>query len=260
MSGYGSDSHESKNNIFGNEYVNFDQFLMQHNFGGNSTQYYNNSPSTMNYSYSTPYSNSSNGTLEENQSSYNQYSGFYQPQPQPGFDFNPNLVHNSNLMATANEFVPNFSPTTVAAMPAPGTSPLMANAVAFVPRSAAFNESPATVVMAANSTSDGPASAPSDAVSLQNFTSNSRSNFSSKQDALMNALRKTHLDDPMVATAQSSSGGAIKKVKSGSSREGKKESAGWILTIKSLTHLFRHRQSTQQHQQRKPYEVSIARE
>lgn len=250
MSGYGDDSHESKNNIFGNEYVNFDQFLMQHNFGGNSSQYYNNSPTTMNYSYSTPYTNPSNGTHEQNQSSYNQYSGFYQPQPPAGFDYNPNLVHNSNLMATANEFVPHFVPNTAAAMPAPGTSPLMANAVAFVPRSSALNENPATLVMASTSTNDGSASRPSGRGSMENFTSNNRPNVQSNQDALMNALRKTHLDDPLIAAAQSSAGGAIKKVKNGNSRDGKEEYGLLQLTIDSLNHLFRYRQSTQQHQQR----------
>lgn len=223
MSGYGGDSHENKNNIFGNEYVNFDQFLMQHNFGGNSSQYYNNVPTAMNYpSYPSLYTIPSNGTLEQNLDTYNPYNGLYQPSlPQPNFDFdfNPNLVHNSNLMATANEFVPHFAPTSPS-MPAPGTSPLMANAMEFVPRSTAFNESAATNVMAATSPNDGQTFG--GAVSKDSFTGNNRhKQQQSNQDALMNALRKTHIEDSMTADALASGGGAIKKVKNGNSREGK---------------------------------------
>lgn len=210
MSGYGGDSHENKNNIFGNDYVNFDQFLMQHNFGGNSSQYYNNAPTNaMNYSYTTPYGNPSNGTHEQNLNAYNPYNDFYQPQS--NCDFNPNLVQNSNLMATANAFVPNFAPMT-SSIPAPETSPLMANAMEFVPRNAVFNEH----ANIPSTSTDGGHKFGSIVSS-----SNNRQKVPSDQDALMNAFRKTHMDDSLTAATLTSAGGAIKKVKNGNSREGK---------------------------------------
>lgn len=230
MSGYpGDDSQGNENNMFGNDYVNFDQFLMQHNFGGNSSQYYNNAPpSAVNYTY--PYQNLFIGDVYSppNGDAYNLYPDGYQSQP--SFGYYPELVQNSNLMATASEFVPTSMPAapslpvapslpTVPSFPAPGTSPLLASAVEFVPRNVAFNANPATVVTASNSTND--AQSFGGTTSKANSTSSSRQKAPTDQDALMNALRKTHIDEPSTAAATPSASGTIKKLKNGNSREGK---------------------------------------
>lgn len=233
MSGFhGDDSQGNENNMFGNDYVNFDQFLMQHNFGGNSSQYYNNAPpNAVNYSF--PYPNLSVGDVYNppNGDAYTLYPECYQSQP--NFDYYPGLVQNSNLMATASEFVPTFIPAapslpvapslpTVPSFPAPGTSPLMASAVEFVPRNVAFNANPATVVTASNSTND--AQSFGGTASKANLTSSNRQKAPTDQDALMNALRKTHIDEPSTTAAMPSASGTIKKLKNGNSREGKTKS------------------------------------
>lgn len=229
MSGYGGDSQEKQNNTFGNEYVNFDQFLMQHNFGGTSSQYYNNAPVAINYAYTMPYSNSpSNGALDATSNAYTPYSGFYPPPMPSNFEFSPNLVQNSNLMATASEFVPYFAPVSPA-MPAPGTSPLMASALEFIPRSSTFNETAPTEVIP--SPSEGRAAkdrqketAPKDrqkGPSPQDALMNALRKVPSPQNALMSALRKTQIEEPLPTDTLTSAGGAIKKVKNGNPREGK---------------------------------------
>lgn len=138
MSGY---NNSNENNYFGNNYVNFDQFLMQHNIGGQAN-FFSTPPLTINY-------NNHNMLPQQQQPAYDQLlsnsasiaegpmlpAQHNQTHAQPQY-FNNELALNSNLVPTANEFVPQYT------FPSLNTN-LMATANEFIPKSSsssAINE------------------------------------------------------------------------------------------------------------------------
>lgn len=126
----GHNPNDNQNQYFDNEYINFDQFLMQHNISNNATFY--EEPS-LRYPYNV------GGSMRSNQLSHysgHDYNGFYQPQmAAPKSDYsNADFVHNSNLLPTAVEFVPTSSGTHTN-----HNQSLHFNATEFVPK-ARFNK------------------------------------------------------------------------------------------------------------------------
>lgn len=109
-------NNPNENNYFSNEYVNFNQFLMQHNLGGQ------NQPTN----YDEP--NMAQQPFQPNVSGYDSQG----MQQVPSQNFNNELVLNSNLVPTANEFVPHFPIAQI-------NTNLLATASEFIPKVPDFN-------------------------------------------------------------------------------------------------------------------------
>lgn len=96
--------NKQQNNYYGQEYINFNQFLMQHNIG------------SANVHADAPFSEQSHtaNSMQYYQPgiSYSTYGPLISQQQTSASDilnnthFNPELAENSNLLATASEFVP----------------------------------------------------------------------------------------------------------------------------------------------------------
>lgn len=105
--------NENTDDYFGNEYIDFNQFLLQHNIGAGTQFIGNNAPYDQQLDM--------NGTEQQlmNQMQYfpangADYNPLMQQQqvsmfPLNDAHFDADLARNSNLLPTANEFVPNFA-------------------------------------------------------------------------------------------------------------------------------------------------------
>lgn len=210
MAGY--NPNDNKNEYFGNEYINFDQFLMQHNIGNA------NAPQVFNPFIAPDFS-----------SYYSAYNGLY-PQPTALNDeyYNSDLAQNSNLVPTATEFIPNF--------PAPllPSQPLLANATEFIPQNISYAETNRT-----NDVYDS--NAPPDSSGRNDFFfppddqshNNNRAmpelkyDESSKSETLLNAMRTTSIGNSSSSSSSlTKAGGAIKKVKDSNQTNSTRERNG----------------------------------
>lgn len=114
-------NNPNENNYFGNDYVNFNQFLMQHNLGGQN-QFFN---------YEQP--NMPQQPFLPNMGGYDGQG----MQQVPSQHFNNELVLNSNLVPTASEFVPHFPVAQINSSTNTNTSTntnLLATASEFIPK------------------------------------------------------------------------------------------------------------------------------
>lgn len=124
MAGY--NPNENTNEYFSNEYINFNQFLQQHNIVPATQFYGNNAP----YGFGHQSDLNSTDVLNEQQVNTQLLPIPIQYFPSSGLDYSPlmppmqhqlsmnplndgqfdaELARNSNLLPTANEFVPNFA-------------------------------------------------------------------------------------------------------------------------------------------------------
>lgn len=212
------------------EYVNFDQFLMQHNIGQTSPFY--NPPQF----YGAPYYNTNNPYSLSFPANNGTNNGFMPQQQQSVFSPSNgfNLAQNSNLLATASEFVPQQIPS----IQSPTVSSLFASANEFIPKShSAFDDqSKSADNSSASSTKETKKpngghvldwkSDKSSRVSSSNNNNNNNTDCEvkakaqsvdspSKADALLNALSKTRISDAADIESKplDRSGGAIKKIR-----------------------------------------------
>lgn len=184
-------------------YVNFDQFLMQHNINNCSPM---------------------NGQSSGNGQSPNSYNSNSHNSRNGGFNFNgessgsrpPNWAPSSNLTPTASEFVPQFTSN------AASSSSLHASASEFVPRNYQGSDKKSPK----NYTQREPRQ--SNTVSCdKNDRKITKANddTSSKTDSVIDALSKTHISERNHGESRplNSSGGAIKKVRSQDYRNDSRE-------------------------------------
>lgn len=168
MSGY---NNPNENNYFGNNYVNFDQFLMQHNIGGQA-QY-----------FTAPLGIDTFDQQNMSQRPYEAVPTFFDEPPtapainnqKNGQYFNNDLVLNSNLVPTANEFVPQYT------FPPINTN-LIATASEFIPKSSdCNNEQYSNTGYSSSSMNDGFATPASSSVADAPFE-NSVTTFQTSND------------------------------------------------------------------------------
>lgn len=177
---------DGKNGCF-SQYVNFDQFLMQHNIG-NSSSILNNQQSHGN-DYQPLDSNNFNLTSYNNNSQWN--NGMYNN----GFNqHQASVVENSNLVATASEFVPQ-TPNVL-----PWNSSLTANADEFIPK----NQHKSTE----ESIKD---------VHNKKQISKSSNESTTNTEILANTLNNTHISSDS-SLKLNATGGAIKKIRNQNQR------------------------------------------
>lgn len=111
MAGYNPNEHP--NSYFGNEYINFNQFLIQHNIAA-ANQFLDTDMSAG--ATSNQQSHISNPMQYYRPGdNYNPYGQFIEQQASTSVllnntHFDAELAKNSNLLATANEFVPTQAP------------------------------------------------------------------------------------------------------------------------------------------------------
>lgn len=191
-------------------YVNFDQFLTQHNinwsplhgqqsghgFNGHSPSSYNNS----NSSHNNP-----NGGF--NFQAHRESSSNHQPNWCPP---------SSNLTASANEFVPQFTTNAGAS-----SSTLLATASEFVPRNPHGFDKPSKDHMKSEAKQSNTVSCDKN----DRKTIKVNDDTTSKTDSVIEALNKTHLSERSRGESRplNSSGGAIKKVRSQDYRNDSRE-------------------------------------
>lgn len=189
------------------KYVNFDQFLMQHNVRGPQT---GNSFMPPSYTATSAPPFNSNSAFQ----SYGNPNGafYFHPQPIASAGFSSpvaNWIQNSNLTPTANEFVPQHVTNT------PSNSSLLATACEFIPRNLLECDRP-PAKMGPSSEQKYASSTSADAVQCDISIKSDTASSASKTDSVIEALSNTHISDEKQSTetkALNSSGGAIKKVR-----------------------------------------------
>lgn len=116
MSGYPPNGNDDR--YLNQQYVNFDQFLVQHNIGSSPQAFY--TPNQNGYYQepnhpisSSPAQTNSHRMARRQQQQQQQPSSFAPFPPPPHRAMQQFLVQNSNLIPTAKEFIPNAnSPST----------------------------------------------------------------------------------------------------------------------------------------------------
>lgn len=204
------------------QYVNFDQFLMQHNINnwsplrGQQPQsgYGFQSPSTYNNS-NTPFhqQNSSNGAFHFQSHTDSPTGGGFRPPS--------DWIQSSNLTPTASEFVPQAIQSTST------SSTLLATASEFVPRiQHNFDRLPTSDSKQSNTVS-------CDMDKNERLATKATDENASKTDSVIEALSNTHISDGNKNESKplNSSGGAIKKVRSQDYRNDSRERHSNGLTI-----------------------------
>lgn len=205
MENYNNRNDQNRGRYF-DQYVNFDQFLMQHNIN--------------NWSPHRGTETTSNGLRQDqyNDNSHTTSNGAYHFQPHHnhsyrngGFRTPTNLMQSSNLTATASEFVPQTAQSTT------NTSTLVATANVFVPKNTQnFLKIPNGIssIISDNKKSDI-VSCDMDKNGRMS-TKESTNENASKTDCVIEALSNTHISDGTSIESQplNSSGGAIKKIRS----------------------------------------------
>lgn len=122
MSGF----NPNENNYFGSNYVNFDQFLMQHNIVGQQAQYFHPQPIGLSFDQNII---QQSFAPQSNVNIFDDSPVQPQQQQQNGQFYNNDLVQNSNLVPTAEEFIPQQS-TQIS------NTNLVATATEFIPNNA----------------------------------------------------------------------------------------------------------------------------
>lgn len=196
-----------------NQYVNFNQFLMQHNIGNTSPFY---SPQNVNFGYSSygNYQNSQqiqpfNTNPQQQQQQQSSPNGNYYPSSSSSSSLD--VIQNSNLTVTATEFIPQKVTQ----------SNLIASADVFVPKSRANNEN----TEAPESTNDSEATCSKKKPTRNEYDDRNGAN------SIADKLNKTHITDGRNngdRIALDSSGGAIKKVRNHRNDSGDRQSIGLL--------------------------------
>lgn len=192
-----NNNERSKGGYF-DQYVNFDQFLMQHNI---------NCWSPMRGSQYE------NGRMGQGASSFNSNQSFqppngaaFHPQSPSGFSAagSSNWIQNSTLTATASEFIPHQAPHRS------GNSPLLATASEFVPR-AVHSDKPELSISETKQSHANPCD-----TDRNRRTANKVNDIASNTESVIAALNQTHISEPGTSASKphNSTGGAIKKVRS----------------------------------------------
>lgn len=244
MAGY--NPNENPNDYFSNEYINFNQFLQQHNIGSAIQFYGNNAP----YGFGNQPDMNNTEVLNEQvlntpllpdtiQYFPRQFMPLVQQQQQQqqqlsmnplnDTQFNEELARNSNLLPTANEFVPNFVmpasdlnlySNTYDMMQQPVPLPLQFNQQYIDPNlfNYGFNLMQTDPVYNLNSNKNN------NALESKNSASTDKPDLKDKQEKqkeVLEALKAAKIDDATASdvdtnanrTALTSAGGAIKKVR-----------------------------------------------
>lgn len=208
------------------QYINFDQFLMQHNIGSPSPFY---SPRVSDFNYPT-YDSQAMGFNPRSQIN-GHYTQQQQQQPQQqqkqqqstvaNGNFYPpaDSLQNSNLLVTAPEFVPQKSPN----------SNLTVDANEFVPiRSKTHNNESRAELKKSEPSKDDPIVA---------MAGNKKQSPRHERitDSVIEKLNNTHIFDEQsgASTSLDSSGGAIKKIRNQRNNSRDRQSTG-LLIIKNV--------------------------
>lgn len=203
------------------QYVNFDQFLMQHNIN--------------NWAPSRGPPNATTNTFQtfNGGGGGNQYHGrpfYFHPQsanannafspPPPSSASSSNLVQNSNLTATASEFIPQQTSAVTS------NSALAATASEFIPKNQQYDvkqhktESKSTVSLATAAAAAAASFSLAPTIDLSVSCDKSKGDSASNTESVIQALSNTHISD---GKTLNSSGGAIKKVRSQDYRNDSRE-------------------------------------
>lgn len=189
---------------FFDQYVNFDQFLMQHNINSWSPL---RSPPT-GFGFSAPNSDPFNNTPFH---SHNDPNNVFPMQSNADSNasgsFGPsNWTQNSNLTATASEFIPQQTSGL------PTSSTLLATANEFVPRNQYGFDKPSIELPPNQSKQSNTTFSDMD----KNDKVATKDENTSKTNFVIEALSNTHISDGNAGETKTlnSSGGAIKKVRS----------------------------------------------
>lgn len=197
------------------QYVNFDQFLMQHNINNWSPPRV--APSGNGFTASPATFQSSNGSGRP----YHGSQFYFHPQSANANNvFSPssssssssvaaNWIQNSNLTATASEFIPQQISTV------PSNLALTATASEFIPKNPqSGTKKPSVSLAQAAAVAAASLSLPppiDSSVSCDKNNGSSNNDASNTESVIAEALSNTHISD---GKTMNSSGGAIKKVRS----------------------------------------------
>lgn len=201
-----------RNKGYFDQYVNFDQFLMQHNI--NNWSPLRSPPSGFAQQHFNPYNNTPFHSYNDpmNTVQVHPNSG---PSTSAGGAGSSNWVQNSNLTASATEFIPQQTSST-----ATNTFTLLATANEFVPRNQqGFDKMATNESKQSNSTLCDMGK--NDTIAPKVTDENT-----SKTNFVIEALNNTHISDGKnteESKTLNSSGGAIKKVRSQDYRNDSRE-------------------------------------
>lgn len=206
MANYNNNNNNRSKKSYFDQYVNFDQFLTQHNINNWSPlrgpqSGYGLTPQNQN---SDPFNSSfqpSNGVHSfQSRSESNASDGFN----------TSSWVQNSTLTPTASEFIPQQT----SSASNPSSSSLLASATEFVPRSQKGFAKPSKEY--AKSDTKHTAESTCDKEKIDKIANKVTDENASKTDSVIEALCKTHISDGNNTDTKllNSSGGAIKKVRS----------------------------------------------
>lgn len=190
------------------QYVNFDQFLMQHNINNWSPL---RSPQSS-YGFPPPPSLDpfKNDSSFHSHTTPNSNGAFYfHPQSNVSSGFGPpNSVQSSNLTATASEFIPQQATSTS------NSSSLLATACEFIPKHLLAPDKPLKEL--SNNETKRTDIVPCDIGRNSRAVSNATDDNTTKTESVIEKLSNTHISDGNKAETNTlnSSGGAIKKVRS----------------------------------------------
>lgn len=201
MANYNSND---RNKGYFDQYVNFDQFLMQHNMNSWSPMHGQQQPSDYGFLAQSP-------TLYNSNSPYNSNGSpneVFHQSASGGFHM-PNWQQSSNLTATASEFVPQQ----VSSNPS-SSSTLFATASEFFPRYQQGFDRPARANPSNETKQANTISCDKD--NKDSVAPKVTDDSASKTDSVIEALSNTHISQGNRSESRplNSSGGAIKKVRS----------------------------------------------
>lgn len=189
------------------QYVNFDQFLMQHNINNWSPLRSPQSGYGFPSSSSDPFKNDS--SFHSHAASNPNGAFYFYPQSNVNSGIGtPNHVQNSNLTATASEFIPQSSSSTS------NSSSLLATACEFIPKHLLAPDKPLKEL--SNNETKRTDTAPCDIGKSGRAASNTTDDNTTKTESVVEALSNTHISDGNKTDTNTlnCSGGAIKKVRS----------------------------------------------
>lgn len=202
-----NNNERNKSGYF-DQYVNFDQFLMQHNI--NNFSPLRSSQSGVGFTPTNSEAVNSNSSFHSYTASGSNNAFYFHSQSNASSDFGTqNWMPNSNLTATANEFIPQQATNTST------SSSLLATASEFIPKNLlmAPDKSFKEISNCENKQTD---TVSGESRKNDRSTVNAIDFNTTKTESVIEALSNTHISDGDKTTANplSSSGGAIKKVRS----------------------------------------------
>lgn len=203
------------------QYINFDQFLMQHNIG-NPSPFYGPQERDVNYpSYNNP-PTGFNARPQQQQSTV--ANGNYYPPP-------TDLLQNSNLLVTAPEFVPQKI----------NNSNLTVNADEFVPNRTKTHNNQAKAELKNSKPSKDDSVIAAD--NKKQSPRRERERDERIPESVIEKLNDTHIFDEQngaQSTSLDSSGGAIKKIRNQRNNSRDRHSTGSLFVHNSNCKLFWH--------------------